>query len=1145
MKKTILVIILTTFIQVVNSQNWNEIQKVIAEDSFLQNTYEKYGYDISISGNYAVIGAHGYEKNKGKAYVIYYNGVDWETKAILTASDGEASDYFGNSVCISGDNIIIGAYGDDDNGSASGSAYVFEKPTSGWVDMAETAKLTASDGAVDDKFGFSVSIWEGNIVIGAYFASSLGLHDGSVYVFEKPITGWVNATETTKLSASDITSYDYFGKSVSIWENFIVVGASDGDGYVGSAYLFQKPIDGWSNISEIAKLTPSNGEQWDKFGNSICIYEDNIIIGAPSNDSYGRNGGIAYVYEKPVTGWINMTETAVFAASNIENFDYFGRSVCVYENNVVIGAAGLGAAYIFKKPLSGWVNTTESVKLTTSDGAGGNKFGQVVSIDNDRIIVGNHKDSWNGEESGSVYYFNKDGEDWVNSTEIDKTLPTPYLQNTNINLGYSVSVSGNYAVVGAYGYNKSKGRAYVLNFNGNDWEVIAKLSASDGIAYDYFGNSVNIYNDLIVVGAYYNDDNGTERGAAYMFEKPLSGWEDMTETAKLTASTGGYWNKFGASVSVSNDVVIVGAPKGRDGSTLNSSKGNVCIFKKPASGWEDMTETILLVASDAAANGRAFGSSVDISGDYVIVGDEGNVHNGYNTGSAYLFENMETSWSNVNQIAIFTSSDSGSSHEFGKSVSIYNDNIVIGGSYKTNYVFSKPESGWEDMNETAKLTASNNDYLDKSVSIYNDIIVGGTFNNDVAYLFKKNGDTWTDMVETARLTSADETNNIYFGSSVFIDNDNIIIGAYGNDENGTNSGAVYFFKPQPTIISHPVSLSSVCPYETVSFLIIGEFINNYQWQVSSNNGTNWSDIIDNSIYTGSNDSELDVIPDMSIDTYLYRCLLTNEDGTLISNEASISIDTEEPMINSTHNNQLIGNGYDCDIPLPDYTSDVIATDNCDVNLNVTQNPIAETTISGGTNPVTLTVTDDAGNTVEVIFNVEVEDNTHPVITCIENQTVDANETHFYIVSGAEFEPTELTDNCGVASVENDFNNTSTLSGVQLPEGTTTIIWTITDNSENGSTCSFDITVNAYVGIETIQQNGISIYPNPTNGIINFEFLNNNIQKLTVSDITGKQIIEKITIEQKEIIDLSSFVNGIYIISIQSDNEIFNIKIVKR
>ncbi len=179
------------------------------------------------------------------------------------------------------------------------------------------------------------------------------------------------------------------------------------------------------------------------------------------------------------------------------------------------------------------------------------------------------------------------------------------------------------------------------------------------------------------------------------------------------------------------------------------------------------------------------------------------------------------------------------------------------------------------------------------------------------------------------------------------------------------------------------------------------------------------------------------------------------------------------------------------------------------------------------------------------------DNELPVITCVGNQTVYADETHFYTVNGTEFDPPETTDNCGISSIENDFNNSATLDGAQIPEGINTIIWIVNDLSGNYEFCAHSIVVEAYVGIETLQQKGILIYPNPTKGELNIEFTNtstssgaSSIQKLTISDITGKQIIERSDIHQIERIDISSFESGIYIISIQTDKEILITKIVK-
>ena len=199
----------------------------------------------------------------------------------------------------------------------------------------------------------------------------------------------------------------------------------------------------------------------------------------------------------------------------------------------------------------------------------------------------------------------------------------------------------------------------------------------------------------------------------------------------------------------------------------------------------------------------------------------------------------------------------------------------------------------------------------------------------------------------------------------------------------------------------------------------------------------------------------------------------------------------------------------------------------------------------GTHVIAWTYDDGNGNTSTQTQNVVINDVTNPIITCLDNQTKQLLEGEtVYKVSGTEFNPTESSDNCDGFSIANDFNSSTTLENAEFPIGLTTVIWTITDIAGNENTCSFDVTENAFVGLEKLLQKGISIYPNPTNGIVNFQFNNNNIQKISISDITGKQIIEKTEIQQNEQIDLSGFDSGIYIISIQTDNEIFTTKVIK-
>jgi len=171
----------------------------------------------------------------GLAYPLYIDPVI--QKAKLTAADGEANDYFGRSVAISGETVVVGVDFDDIGANSNqGSAYVFVRPESGWADMTQTAKLTASGGAASDYFGYSVAI-SGDTVVAGSSNADIGANadQGSAYVFVRPESGWADMTQTAKLTASDGAASDYWGISVAVSGDTVVVGSAyDGVGPKGN-----------------------------------------------------------------------------------------------------------------------------------------------------------------------------------------------------------------------------------------------------------------------------------------------------------------------------------------------------------------------------------------------------------------------------------------------------------------------------------------------------------------------------------------------------------------------------------------------------------------------------------------------------------------------------------------------------------------------------------------------------------------------------------------------------------------------------------------------------------------------------------------------------------------------------------------------
>ncbi|MBN2778607.1 MAG: VCBS repeat-containing protein [Bacteroidales bacterium] len=225
-----------------------------------------------------------------------------------------------------------------------------------------------------------------------------------------------------------------------------------------------------------------------------------------------------------------------------------------------------------------------------------------------------------------------------------------------------------------------------------------------------------------------------------------------------------------------------------------------------------------------------------------------------------------------------------------------------------------------------------------------------------------------------------------------------------------------------------------------------------------------------------------------------------------------------------------------------------ANDNCGIEITGTTTDPTEYS-EQGTYTINWSFVDDAGNTSTQTQNIILQDVTQPTITCTENQTIYANELDNYIVQGTEFDPGSIFDNCEIANIVNDFNSSETLENVQLEVGTHSIMWTITDEAGNSNTCTSQIIVEDFVGIDSHQSNTISVFPNPANKIVYFSFKDNysiDILNVRMFDITGKEVYYKKSTESNIFsLDISSFKNGIYIVSIESENQISYTKIVKQ
>ena len=465
-------------------------------------------------------------------------------------------------------------------------------------------------------------------------------------------------------------------------------------------------------LPELQKLITLDKDEFDQFGSSVSISKDRLIVGAWQGDNTGIVSGTANVFRQDDNGtpdnpsddyWI---EEDKLIASDATSGDLFGWSVSISGDHAVVGARWhafpdrSGAAYVFRRDDNGTPSNAsddfwlQEARLKASDAAAGDEFGLSVSIDGDRIIVGAPEDDDAciddpdpDCDSGSAYVFRRSDNGTPSDPSDDSWVQKDKLTALDVapgdNFGFSVSISGDRAVVGSWHDDVAgtdSGSAYVFRHDDNGtaldpsddfWVFEDQLIALDAAARDNFGVSVSISDDRAVAGSWLDDDLGNLSGSAYVFRRDDNGTffdpsdDFWVQEDKLLASDGAPGDELGKSVSIAGDRVAAGAYEDDDacpeGSDPNCDSGSAYVFRRydnntPWDPSDDFwVQEAKLVASDTTA-GDFFGR-VAISGDQVVAGS---LHDavGENSGSAYVFS-VAQHCSDLSDFAYFQACASG------------------------------------------------------------------------------------------------------------------------------------------------------------------------------------------------------------------------------------------------------------------------------------------------------------------------------------------------------------------------------------------------------------------------------------------------------------------------------------------------------
>jgi hypothetical protein len=316
---------------------WNYFMELTSADI---GNKDRFGDAVGIDGNYIIVGAPYDSLNtveyNGSAYIFFYNGTTWIQQAkIINPNTTDVRDYFGNSVDISGDMAIIGVYQHDDLSNADeGRAYGFKRNGTSW---SQNGVFSAPGGMAGAYFGFSVSVYGSYIAISApFFDLPTGL--GAIFVFFNNGTSW---TFQQRLTASD-PGNDQFGYSISLYNNTIAVGARSAfEEYAnqGSAYVFFRTGTSWSQQAKLV-IPKSN-----LFGNSVSISGDFLLIGAPDTRGYDACGttaisvlGKCYAFKRTGVAWERFM---VIEMPGVNDGDLFGTAVAIDDQYITVGARGV------------------------------------------------------------------------------------------------------------------------------------------------------------------------------------------------------------------------------------------------------------------------------------------------------------------------------------------------------------------------------------------------------------------------------------------------------------------------------------------------------------------------------------------------------------------------------------------------------------------------------------------------------------------------------------------------------------------------------------------------------------------------------------------------------------------------------------
>jgi hypothetical protein len=692
---------------------------------------DQFGAVLALSGDWAVVGAPTAARDdqlrQGRAYVYHRSAGIWALSAELSAPSGFAEDFFGVSVAIDSTSrsIAIGASGRDTAaGNAVGAVFIYRELGGIWT-LANT--VFASNGSAEDRFGSSVALENGQLVVAAPMADVGGTNRGRIYLFADLGMGYIQTDAQTPSTVSDHAQY---GSRLLIKSNSLFVGAPRDQALgvtQGRVYIHET----LGNVLATPQLlTADDGQPDDLFGSSLAFDNQRILVGAPGR-VFGEGG--AYLFTATAGIYTQTSRLEFFTGPPT---GLAASDVALFDNIALLGAGSMlvppnraqGLVRVFQRNTSSPSDWTLIDDLHRGDGAAFELSGFSIAIDNDTAAVGSYLDDTiaAGDDAGSVSIFRRTPSGWIRETKL--TAPDGLSEDR---FGISVALSGNVLAVGAYWRVESgrlnQGAVYLYERRDGTWTFVRRLVAFDGQADNYFGFSLALNNNRLVVGAPGNGEIAPDGGGAYVYTRLPDGTWQLNEKLRPTGVSGNAL--AGISVAIEGDLIAVGAPQ--DTVNTNSSQGRVYLYRLIDNLW---TLQPPLFITDGQAN-DFFGSSISLAQGKLLVGALGaTAATTARAGQAYLLTQNPSSGNFILQRRLQSPAPQAGA-AFGASVSLQQSQAIIGASSEDAdgmvdrgrvYVFTSLETPQESLSILNPTEATPYTYFGRSIArTFASLLIGG------------------------------------------------------------------------------------------------------------------------------------------------------------------------------------------------------------------------------------------------------------------------------------------------------------------------------------------------------------------------------------------------------------------------------------